>query len=54
VALTTETKQCKTNPKQCFVSDALTCETKDWITFWDCFGVVSYEQPTSEQHWWWP
>ena len=28
VALTSETKQCKTIPKHCFVSDASTCETK--------------------------
>jgi len=43
-ALTTETKQSKINPKQCFVSDALTCETKQWNnskTFWKCFEVVS-------------
>jgi len=48
VALTTETKKMqnnsKTNPKQCFVSGALTRETKHWNnskTFWDCFGVIS-------------
>jgi len=32
------------NAKQCFVSDALTCETKCWNnskTFWNFFGVVS-------------
>jgi len=44
VALIIETKQCKTNPKQCFVLNALSCETKHWNnskTFRDCFWVVS-------------